>query len=242
MRIAVCVYEWAHDWHLCKRDGEHVIYPDCPGRVGHTPHERFLEPERDLGHAHQLSPNMKRGCSHRWRDIWAGHAGLRPSAIAHAYSKEGSGAVEGTRPKPLAKGSPPPAFLLRAKGNRFGADIRGATAVEFAFIASPLILMVLGIVDGGRMLWTQNSLQYAVEQAARYAVTSCTTTCATAAQIQSYAASKAYGMTISASDFASNIVGCGALPGTQVTASVPYTPLFPYPRNLTLTASSCRPT
>lgn len=161
---------------------------------------------------------MKRDCSHRWRDIWAGHAGLTFSAIAHAYSK---------RP---------------AKGNRFGADIRGATALEFGFIASPLILMLLGTFDGGRMLWTQNALQYAVEQAARYAVTSCTTTCATAAQIQSYAASKAYGMTISTSNFASNSVGCGSVAGTQVTASVPYTPLFPYPHSITLTAGSCRPT
>ena len=170
---------------------------------------------------------MKRDCSHRWRDIWAGHAGLRRSAIAHAYSK---------RP---------------AKGNRFG-DIRGATAVEFGFIASPLILMLLGTVDGGRMLWTQNALQYAVEQAARYAALNqgactqqgSTTTCYTTAQIQSYAASMAYATNISASQFASANPGCGAttIANTMlVTASVPYTPLFPYPHSITLTASSCRP-
>ena len=83
---------------------------------------------------------MKRGYSHRWRDI-CGHAGLRPIS-----------------------------------------DIRGATAVEVALILSPLLLMVLGVTDGGRMLWTQNTLQYAVEQAARCAVVN-TTTCGTAAQI-----------------------------------------------------------
>ncbi len=141
MRIAVCLCEWAHDWHLCKRDGEDVIYPDFPGHVG-QPHKWFLESERDLGHADQLRPNMKGDCSHRWRDIWAGHAGLRPSA-----------------------------------------DIRGVAAVEFALIVLPLLLMVLGIIDGGRMLWTQNSLQYAVEQAARCAVVNSKTTCSTAAQI-----------------------------------------------------------
>ena len=96
---------------------------------------------------------MKRRCSHQWRDIWSGQAGLRPSS-----------------------------------------DIRGVTAVEFALILWPLLLLLLGTIDGGRMLWTQNSLQFAVEQAARYAVTSCTTTCATTAQIQSYAISKTYGM------------------------------------------------
>lgn len=204
MRIAVCVCEWAHDWHLRKRDGEHVIYSDCPVRVGHTPHRRFLETKRDLGHAHQLSPNMKRNCSHRWRDIWAGHAGLRPGAIAHAYSK---------RP---------------TKGNQFGADIRGATAVEFAFIASPLILMLLGIVDGGRMLWTQNALQYAVEQAARCAAVNSTTTC-TPALIPSYAASMAYGMSLSSSVFSSSSAGCGTLVGTQVSASLVYYSAFPLP-------------
>jgi hypothetical protein len=204
---------------------------------------------------------MKRGCSHRWRDVWEGHAGLRPSPIAHAYSKttlakrtlarraagahgifvSGSGAVETTGRKPLAKGSAPPAFLLKAKGYRFGADIGAAAAVEFALILWPLLLMVLGAVDGGRMLWTQNSLQYAVEQAARCAVVN-TTTCGTPSQIKSYATSMAYGMSLSPSVFSSSSAGCGAVAGTQVSASYLYSPLFPFPHNVTLTASSCRPT
>jgi Flp pilus assembly protein TadG len=168
---------------------------------------------------------MKHSLSHRWRNIGAGHAALRSSSIAHAHSK-----------RTLARRA------AGAHGNRFGADISGAAAVEFGMILWPLMLLVVGIMDGGRMLWTQNSLQYAVEQAARYAVTSCTTTCATPAQIQSYAASKAYGMSLPASDFASNSAGCGAVAGTQVTASVPYSPIFPFPSTVTLTASSCRPT
>src|ERR1700675_3482302 len=101
---------------------------------------------------------MKRDCSHRWRDIWAGHAGLRPIS-----------------------------------------DISGAAAVEFAMILWPLMLLLLGTVDGGRMLWTQNSLQYAVEQAARCAAVNSTTTCSTAAQIQSYAATMAYGSSLNQS-------------------------------------------
>lgn len=143
---------------------------------------------------------MKLSCSHRWRDIWAGHASLR------RYS-----------------------------------DIRGAAAVEFALIVSPLFLMVLGVIDGGRMVWTQNTLQFAVEQAARYAIVSCATTCATQAQIKSYAASAAYGLSLSSSVFSSASAGCGALAGTQVSASYSYAPLFPFPSTLTLTASSCRP-
>jgi len=203
MRIAVCVCEWAHDRRLCKRDDEHDIYPDFPGHLG----AQYRESERDLGHADQLRPNMKRGCSHRWREKWAGHPGLRPSS-----------------------------------------DVRGVAAVEFALILLPLLLMVLGIIDGGRMLWTQNSLQYAVEQAARYAglnQAACSTghtTCYTTAQIQSYAASMVYGMSLSTSVFSSSSAGCGTLVGTQVSASYAYTPLFPFPSNVTLTASSCRPT
>src|ERR1700726_2242580 len=99
-------------------------------------------------------------------------------------------------------------------GLRPNADIRGVAAVEFALILLPLLLMVLGVIDGGRMLWTQNSLQYAVEQAARCAVVD-TTTCGTPAQIESYAASMVYGMSLSANDFASNSAGCGAAAGKQ---------------------------
>jgi Flp pilus assembly protein TadG len=209
MHIAVCVSDWGHERCLCKRDDERIIYPDFAGHVGYNPHKRFLESERDLGHADQLRSKMKAGCPHRWRDKWAGHAGLRPSA-----------------------------------------DIRGVAAVEFALILLPLLLMVLGIIDGGRMLWTQNSLQYAVEQAARYAglnQAACTqpgstTTCYTTAQIQSYAVSMAYGMSLSSSVFSSSSAGCGTLVGTQVSASYTYTPLFPFPSNVQLTASSCRPT
>ena len=123
---------------------------------------------------------------------------------------------------------------------RPSSDVRGVAAVEFALILLPLLLMVLGIIDGGRMLWTQNSLQYAVEQAARCAVVN-TTTCGTTAQIQSYAASMVYGMSLSTSVFSSSSAGCGTLVGTQVSASYAYTPLFPFPNNVTLKASSCRP-
>jgi Flp pilus assembly protein TadG len=121
------------------------------------------------------------------------------------------------------------------------SDIRGAAAVEFALILWPLLLLLLGTIDGGRILWTQNTLQYAVEQAARCAVVNSTTTCSTAAQIKSYAASMANGMSLSPSVFSSTSAGCGANT-TQVSASYLYSPLFPFPSNVTLTASSCRPT
>ena len=118
----------------------------------------------------------------------------------------------------------------------FGVDTRGATAVEFGMIAFPLFLLIMGIIEGGRMLWTQNALQYAAEQAARCAVVN-TTVCGTASQIQSYAVSQAYGLHLSTSAFSSINTTCGA----QVSASLPYKPLMPIPISVTLTSKSCRP-
>lgn len=113
--------------------------------------------------------------------------------------------------------------------------------------------MVLGVIDGGRMLWTQNSLQYAVEQAARYAAlnqAACNSPggppCYKASQIQSYAVGMANGMSLSPSVFSSASPGCGAnnriANTTLVSAYYSYTPLFPFVTNVPLSASSCRPT
>jgi len=49
-------------------------------------------------------------------------------------------------------------------------DQSGATAVEFALVAILFLTFVFGIIEAGRMFWTWNTLQYSVEQAARYAL------------------------------------------------------------------------
>jgi Flp pilus assembly protein TadG len=48
-------------------------------------------------------------------------------------------------------------------------ECSGAAAVEFAFILPVLLLFVFGTFEFGRYFWTQNVLQYGVEQTARYA-------------------------------------------------------------------------
>jgi Flp pilus assembly protein TadG len=118
----------------------------------------------------------------------------------------------------------------------FRADKSGAAAVEFAFVGLALIFLLFGIVECGQMLWTQNALQYAVEQAARCAVVN-TTTCGTTSQIQTYAASKAYGLSLSSSVFSVATPSCG----TQVSASLPYATGLPLKISVTLSAQSCRP-
>src|SRR5512143_2460198 len=59
---------------------------------------------------------------------------------------------------------------MRIRFHSFGGfwgDIAGSAAVEFAVTAPVLILLMFGMIEAGRALWAQNSLQYAVERAAR---------------------------------------------------------------------------
>jgi Flp pilus assembly protein TadG len=60
----------------------------------------------------------------------------------------------------------------------------GTAAIEFVFTAPALVLFLLGIVESGRALWTDSALQYAAEQAGRYALANPT---ASDAQITSVA-------------------------------------------------------
>jgi Flp pilus assembly protein TadG len=55
--------------------------------------------------------------------------------------------------------------LLRA----LALDRRGATAVETAFILPLLILLSLGAVELGRVVWAQASINHAVKETARFA-------------------------------------------------------------------------
>ena len=47
------------------------------------------------------------------------------------------------------------------------ADERGAAAVEFALISVPLVLLLIGIIDFGRALYTRNNLIEAADFGAR---------------------------------------------------------------------------
>jgi len=46
----------------------------------------------------------------------------------------------------------------------------GASAVEFALILTPLLFLMIGIVDFGLAVWGYNNLSEAVRQGARYAI------------------------------------------------------------------------
>lgn len=114
----------------------------------------------------------------------------------------------------------------------------GATAVEFALIALPLLLLVCGIMDFGRMVWTEATLHRAVESAARCASVNAAL-CGSTAATATYAAGQATGLGIDSSAFTVTAQSCG----NEVAATYPFAFVFSgfFPFSLTLTASACFP-
>jgi len=90
----------------------------------------------------------------------------------------------------------------------FRRDQRGATAVEFALTIPAFMLFVVAIMDGAMMMWTQLGLQHGAEMAARCAAVN-TTTCGTNANIQSYAAAQAYGLSLTSAAYSVTTAACG---------------------------------
>jgi Flp pilus assembly protein TadG len=136
-----------------------------------------------------------------------------------------------------------PAMLLhrsrtRIKGLgsviRLARDQSAATAVEFAIILGPLILLLFGIIEFGRALWLLNALHYSSEEAARCASNN-QAMCGTSNQIQSFAASRS-GADYKADMFTATSAACGNL----VTASYPMNLMIPFGNySVTLQAQSC---
>lgn len=118
------------------------------------------------------------------------------------------------------------------------SDRRGVTAVEFSLILPALLLLLFGIVEFGRLLWTQSALHFAVEEAARCATVDAAN-CGSASAVQSFAVARAAGLGLQNSVFSLTSPACG----NQVSASYPFpfvlATLFPY--SITLTAQSCFP-
>ncbi len=56
------------------------------------------------------------------------------------------------------------------QNNSFYKNDSGATAVEFSLIAIVFLTIIFGIIEAGRICWTQAALQYAVEEASRMAL------------------------------------------------------------------------
>jgi Flp pilus assembly protein TadG len=134
----------------------------------------------------------------------------------------------------------------------FRRSTAGASAVEFALAAPILFLLMFGIIEFGRAWWTKNSLQYAVERAARYAVicdSNDPSTCPPSdSLVQTFASNQVNGQSVSSSQF--QVTHPQLSSGQNVVCvgySYSYAPWFvgefaPLTGTMNFTGTSCRAT
>jgi Flp pilus assembly protein TadG len=123
---------------------------------------------------------------------------------------------------------------------RFLRDTGGAAALEFGLAFLPFITLVLGVLQVGYLLWIDNLLHYAVEEAARCsAVGSTTYPCAgSGASNMVTTADSLLGMAVASipqGTFGAN----SACTGSGLTGR--YTITFLLAKSVTVNASSCYP-
>ena len=121
---------------------------------------------------------------------------------------------------------------------RWAHERSGATAVENAIVLPVFFLFIFAVIEAGILCWTQTSLQFSVESAARCAAVN-STLCGTSTAVQTYAASQVWGLSVPSSDFNVSQPSCGH----EVTISYPFSFIVPvvHPGTITLTAQSCHP-
>lgn len=129
---------------------------------------------------------------------------------------------------------------------RLRSDRRGATIVEFAFVAPVLILFIFGVMEGARALWTAQSLQETVSNGARCLVigrSPCDNVANTKTYVISYAA-KSQLTVPSGAVTAEKGVTCNGLGGQgRVRIDMPFNSVLSsvMPGLSTITVSSCMP-
>ena len=121
----------------------------------------------------------------------------------------------------------------------------GTAAIEYAIVLPVLLLLLLGIIDFGRLFWTYTTLHRASDAAARCAAIQAAG-CTTIGDTQNYAVAQAFGLVIDASAFAVTDQGCGV----QVVATYNFGFVVPWldvvsssgtRGSMTLTATACYP-
>ena len=63
------------------------------------------------------------------------------------------------------------ARVKRGFAGRLRADVRGESLVEFALVSTMLFLLMFCIIDFGRLFYTKSTLESAMREAGRFAVT-----------------------------------------------------------------------
>lgn len=140
--------------------------------------------------------------------------------------------------KPPLSSRPPTGMTSAFVGQmrRFLSSRSGSIAAEFALIVPLLLVLIFGVIEFGRVMWVRNSLQSAVEDAARcYALNR--PACDTGAKVKAYAAAAAMGVPVDASNFTLPADTCGKkVEGVYVFSSV--VPIIPL--SVTLGVNACR--
>lgn len=120
---------------------------------------------------------------------------------------------------------------------RFIAAREGSSAAEFALVAPVFILLLFGTIEAGRIMWTQNALQSAVEATARCSALA-RPGCATVGDAQAYAVASAMGVGIDPSAFS---ISTDASCGRMVEATYAFNSIIPLvPLEVDLEAKACR--
>lgn len=106
----------------------------------------------------------------------------------------------------------------------------GTAAIEFAIVAPVFLTMLYGLIETGRVFWTQSTLQYAVEEAVRFAIVD---NSVSESDVASIAVSNAIGLAADASDFTVTFETVGAV-RNFITVQAAYqfeflTPFLPIP-------------
>lgn len=122
--------------------------------------------------------------------------------------------------------------------NRIRAFLRdrcGATAVEFGIALPVFLLFTIGLIEFSRILWTNNALQLAADEAGRYAIANPT---ATTDQIQTYATGKLVSVDPTQVTITVTLETAGGVNFVTVTTATPLTTPFLPIAGITLTGRS----
>ncbi|MFC4172919.1 TadE/TadG family type IV pilus assembly protein [Microvirga sp. GCM10011540] len=120
---------------------------------------------------------------------------------------------------------------MRGRIKGFPGDVRGATAVEFAFVLPILLAFVLGTINLSLFILTTASLHYAAEKGARCGALN---GACPESELKSYYYAPGPGPTFTQDP--------GAACGYAITATVPFRlNAVIYHKSITLSASSCFP-
>ena len=121
---------------------------------------------------------------------------------------------------------------------RLFTDKNGVAAIEYAFLAPILIAFILGLIDTGRVIWTQATLSHAVEVAARCGAVDAVQ-CGEEGAIKNYAVGRAAGVALDVEAVEVEVADCGQ----RVAVSHPIRLILPWTGRgaLLLQAEACYP-